>query len=196
VLRPPYSPILARSRHINTPSFIIKDGKDPVDLRLPTRKAWDQADSFCVKRGLVSSTYGDSATGSDYIFRCIHAGTQTGRTPFGDALVGATPAPGRGTPKSILAVPSIAQTRDLLPAVLPNSDVPNVAATIKSAVSGCWVLDTEFGLLQPTNLSPEFEVEGLEVVVTMRKRDGLTTACMVGALVTISQISRAGAVAK
>jgi hypothetical protein len=65
-------------------SFIIKDGKDPVDLRLPTRKAWDQADSFCVKQGLVSSTYADPETGSDYIFRCIHAGTQTGRTPFGD----------------------------------------------------------------------------------------------------------------
>lgn len=65
-------------------SFIIKDGKDPVDLRLPTRKTWDQADSFCVKQGLVSSTYADAETGSDYIFRCIHAGTQTGRTPYGD----------------------------------------------------------------------------------------------------------------
>ena len=97
---------------------------------------------------------------------------------------------------TILAASSIAQTRELLPAVLPNSDVPNVAATIKSVPSGCWVLDTEFGLLQPTNLSPEFQVEGLEVVVTLKKRDGMTTACMVGPLVTISQIARTGAVAK
>jgi hypothetical protein len=97
---------------------------------------------------------------------------------------------------AILAAQSIAQTRELLPAVLPNSDVPNVVATIRSAVSGCWVLDTEFGLLQPTNLSTEFEVEGLEVVVTIRKRDGMTTACMVGPIVTISQIARAGAAAK
>jgi hypothetical protein len=65
-------------------SYVIKDGRDPLNHGLPTRKAWDLADSFCVKRGLVSSTYMDSETGSDYIFRCIHAGTQTGRTPFGD----------------------------------------------------------------------------------------------------------------
>ena len=97
---------------------------------------------------------------------------------------------------AILATPSVPQTRELSPAVLPNSDVQNVAATIRSAVSGCWVLDTEFGLLQPTNLSPEFRVEGLEVVVTIRKRDGMTTACMAGPLVTISQIARAGAIAK
>jgi hypothetical protein len=81
---PPIQPYRGPLPAYQYASYVIKDGKDPVNLGLPTQKAWDQADSFCVKRGLVSSTYMDPETGSDYIFRCIHAGTQTGRTPFGN----------------------------------------------------------------------------------------------------------------
>jgi hypothetical protein len=77
------------------------------------------------------------------------------------------------------------------PPKIPEGNIPNVEATVNHSPMGCWVLQTKFGLLEPTNLTPEFEVENLKVIVTIRERVDLATTCMVGkAILTISNISR------
>jgi hypothetical protein len=79
------------------------------------------------------------------------------------------------------------------PPKMPDGAILNVKATVNHSVLGCWVLETQFGRLEATNLAPEFEVENLKVIVTIRKRLGVATTCMVGrAIVTISSIARSG----
>jgi hypothetical protein len=70
-----------------------------------------------------------------------------------------------------------------------------VQGTVKfiNVEGGCWLLDTRYGRLSPTNLDKEFRVDGLKIIASVRRRVDIATFCPVGeAIVTISQIAKVG----
>jgi hypothetical protein len=79
------------------------------------------------------------------------------------------------------------------PQTIPKGDVHSVEAVVHAPgfVGGCWLLTTKYGHLDPTNLEPEYKIDGLKVMVSFRKRDDLASTCMQGVgIVTLSNISR------
>lgn len=77
----------------------------------------------------------------------------------------------------------------------PGEEAVGVQGIVKfiNVEGGCWLLDTRYGRLYPTNLESEFRVDGLKIIVSVRRRVDIATFCPVGdAIVTISQIARVG----
>ena len=79
-------------------------------------------------------------------------------------------------------------------AQLPDGDVKSVEAVVHAPgyTGACWLLITKYGRLEPTNLTPEFKIDGLKVVISFTTRHDLASACMMGSIVTLSSIVREG----
>jgi hypothetical protein len=80
------------------------------------------------------------------------------------------------------------------PETIPAGDVHSVEAVVHALAfvgDACWLLTTKYGQLEPTNLEPEYQSDGLKVIVSFRKRGDLASTCMQGVgIVTLSSISR------
>jgi hypothetical protein len=74
----------------------------------------------------------------------------------------------------------------------PEGTVESVEAVVHAPeFSGaCWLLTSKFGRLEPTNLAPEFKVNGLKVIISFSKRHDLASTCGMGWIVTLSSIAR------
>ena|ERR1700733_4769303 len=74
----------------------------------------------------------------------------------------------------------------------PEGTVKSVEAVVHAPEykGACWLLTTEYGRLEPTNLAPEFRIDGLKVVISFSKRHDLASTCMMGWIVTLSSIVR------
>jgi len=72
----------------------------------------------------------------------------------------------------------------------PEGIVKSVEAVVHAPeyMGACWLLTTEYGRLEPTNLAPEFRIDGLKVVISFSKRHDLASTCMMGWIVTLSSI--------
>jgi hypothetical protein len=79
------------------------------------------------------------------------------------------------------------------PQKIPLGDVQSVEAVVHApAFAGaCWLLTTQYGQLEPTNLDSEYKSDGLKIIVSFRRRDDLASTCAMGWIVTLSSISRA-----
>jgi hypothetical protein len=77
---------------------------------------------------------------------------------------------------------------------LPYNQSVATEATVRLVFMPCWVLDTKYGRLEPTNLDGKFKIDGLKVFVTVRPRDDVATTCAVGdEIVTVLNIARVDA---
>ena len=56
--------------------------------------------------------------------------------------------------------------------------------------TGCWVLETKAGRIQPVELPEPFRVDGLEVDVVLRDAPAMMSVCQVGPLKTVESIAR------
>jgi hypothetical protein len=56
--------------------------------------------------------------------------------------------------------------------------------------TGCWVLETQTGRVQPVELAEEFRVDGLEVTVVLHDAPAMMNVCQVGPLKTVEKISK------
>jgi hypothetical protein len=56
--------------------------------------------------------------------------------------------------------------------------------------TGCWVLETQAGRVQPIDLPQEFRIDGLEVSVVLRDAPAMMSLCQVGPLKTIEKIAK------
>ena len=56
--------------------------------------------------------------------------------------------------------------------------------------TGCWVLETRNGRVQPLDLPEQFRVDGLEVSVVLRDAPAMMSLCQVGPLKTVEKISK------
>jgi hypothetical protein len=75
---------------------------------------------------------------------------------------------------------------------LPEGMVESVEAVVNAPKypGACWLLTTKYGRLEPTNLTSEFKVDGLKVIISFSKRHDLASSCMMGSIVTLSSIAR------
>ena len=56
--------------------------------------------------------------------------------------------------------------------------------------TGCWVLETKGGRVQPVELPEAFRVDGLAVSVVLRDAPAMMSACQVGPLKHVDGISK------
>ena len=56
--------------------------------------------------------------------------------------------------------------------------------------TGCWVLETQAGRVQPIDLPEPYRVDGLAVSVELRDAPAMMSACQVGPLKTIVAINK------
>jgi hypothetical protein len=56
--------------------------------------------------------------------------------------------------------------------------------------TGCWVLETQAGRMQPVELAEEFRRDGLEVTVVLRDAPAMMSVCQVGPLKTVEKIAK------
>ena len=56
--------------------------------------------------------------------------------------------------------------------------------------TGCWVLETKAGRVQPIELPESFRVDGLEVDVVLRDAPAMMSVCQVGPLKTVESIAK------
>ena len=56
--------------------------------------------------------------------------------------------------------------------------------------TGCWVLETNTGRVQPVELAEEFRVDGLEVNVVLRDAPPMMGVCQVGPYKAVDKISK------
>ena len=55
---------------------------------------------------------------------------------------------------------------------------------------GCWALSVNNENYEPTNLPPEFKVNGMSVYVRFNTKPGAASICMIGPIVTIETIRK------
>lgn len=56
--------------------------------------------------------------------------------------------------------------------------------------TGCWVLDTQAGRVQPVELAEEFRIDGLEVTVVLLDAPAMMSVCQIGPLKRVEKISK------
>ena len=56
--------------------------------------------------------------------------------------------------------------------------------------TGCWVLETKAGRVQPIELPESYRVDGLEVDVVLRDAPAMMSVCQVGPLKTVESIAK------
>lgn len=75
----------------------------------------------------------------------------------------------------------------------PEDGAKSVQAVVRAPppfAGPCWLLITEYGRLEPTNLAQEFKIDGLKVVISFDTRHDLASTCMMGSIVTLTSIVR------
>jgi hypothetical protein len=76
----------------------------------------------------------------------------------------------------------------------PSADAPvkTEPATVRfiQVETGCWVLETAAGRVQPVDLPEAFRQDGLAVEVVLRDAPAMMSACQVGPLKTVEHIAK------
>src|SRR5688572_7891372 len=72
------------------------------------------------------------------------------------------------------------------------ADATGELATVRfiQIETGCWVLETKGGRVQPVDLPEQYRVDGLEVSVVLRDAPAMMSLCQVGPLKTVEKISK------
>lgn len=78
------------------------------------------------------------------------------------------------------------------PASSAAPSVEGEAATVRfvNVETGCWVLETQSGRVQPVDLPESFRVDGLQVNVVLRDAPAIMSLCQIGPLKTVEKISK------
>lgn len=78
------------------------------------------------------------------------------------------------------------------PATSAAPAVEGEAATVRfvNVETGCWVLETNAGRVQPIDLPESFRVDGLQVNVLLRDAPAMMSLCQVGPLKTVEKITK------